>query len=146
MAMPANLKQGIANGRTGQKLYAVTVIKQSIRGVNAVASKQLVNTVDATLSTNLTSLKAGTVAKQGYWIEYGRKPNKPVPAWEKFKLILRAWAAAKGLLVDDSGLWFIAKKIREKGWPGRFPVKKARDAMSPGLKNILAQAIVDKLR
>lgn len=144
-ALPYNLRQGLIAGRERQRTFAIAAVKLSIRNVNAIASRKLFASVDGTTSDDLTSIRVGPKAAQGYWIEYGRKPGS-MPRWAVFRDILRAWATAKGLNIDDGGLYAIARKIRELGWPARRPVQKARNMMAGQLKVILARAIGDKLR
>ena len=139
------LRQAVTVAREGQRLHAETQIKQSLRNVNAVASQELLNSTATELSSDMRQLRAGVTAKQGKWVEVGRKPGK-VPAWRVFRPILRAWATLKGIAIDDGGLYAIARKLREQGFAGRYPIQKARDAMSPGLFNILRNALGAALR
>ena len=142
--LPRRLKQGLAIGQNGAGLHAQTHIKQSIRAVNAVASKELVDTIEAPkvelLGANSIVVKVGSKKKQAFWIEYGRKAEAFL-SWAAAKVILRAWAAAKGLQITDSGLWFIRKKIIAEGFKAREPFKKARAAMAPGIARIIKAEI-----
>lgn len=141
--LPVRLRRNVVIAQTAQKLYAETVIKQSIRSVGAVASKQLLDTIESQpviVAAPVGKIAVGSPVKQAFWIENGRRPG-PVPRWAQFKPILRAWAAAKGLDISDSGLWFIAKKIRAEGFTAREPFKKARAAMAGGLFRFITDGI-----
>lgn len=142
-SLPRRLKQGLAIAQTGAGLLAQVHIKQSIRAVNAVASKELVNTIEApkveVLGTK-TIIHVGSKKKQAFWVEYGRKAGAFL-SWAKAKEVLRAWAASKGLQISDSGLWFIRKKIMAQGYKARYPFRLARAAMAPGVISIIRDQI-----
>lgn len=143
VTLPQRLKRNIVLAQGAQQQYAVAQVKSQIQSVNAIASRQLIDTITAeplVIVENTRLVKVGSPAKQAFWIENGRRPG-PVPHWEQFKPILRAWAAAKGLQFSDSALWFIAKKIRAQGFTAREPFKKARAAMAGGLFTFVREGV-----
>lgn len=144
LTLPARLSRNILAARVGQQAFAQQAVRRQIERVGAVASKTLLNSVKVeplTLTALTKLLQVGVTAVHGYWIEYGRRPG-PVPRWEIFKEMLREWAQQKGITVDDSGLYLIARKIRREGFPARRPLQKAHAEMRP----VLAQFIIQGVR
>jgi hypothetical protein len=127
--------QKLAVGQQAIALYGETQIKQQIRAVDAVASGSLLNNVRR-LNAPSNVVRIGSDKIQAQFVEEGRPPG-PVPRWSVFKPILQAWAKAKGLNIPESALYPIALKIKEQGFKGRFPFKKAAEISAPGAVRIL---------
>lgn len=131
--------QKLAIGRGGVALYAETQIKQQVRAVDAVASGGLVNSVRRLASAN-NVIRVGSDKIQATFVEEGRKPGK-IPRWSVFKPILQAWAKAKGLNIPEGALYPIALKIKEQGFKGRFPFRKAMELSTSGVVRILERSL-----
>jgi hypothetical protein len=135
LTLDERINRRLAVARVGVANLVEVNVKQAIREVGAVASGELVNSIERKPSPPDT-IRVGTDKVQGPIVEEGRPPGA-VPPWPRFKVILRAWAAAKNLRFSDSALWFIAQKIRREGFKGRFPFKTAAERSRPQVVNIL---------
>lgn len=131
--------QKIAIGSEGVRLYGATIIKQEIRKADAVASGALMNSVRP-LDAPSNVIRIGSDKIQAQFVEEGRKPGK-IPSWSVFKPILQAWAKSKGLNIPESALYPIALKIKEQGFKGRFPFKKAAEIAAPGVVRIFERSL-----
>lgn len=140
-SLPQRMAQ---RAETAQKSTAALLIRQeqqSIRDVGAVASQELVNSVEE-FDSNDTRVRVGSKKPQADYVENGRKPGK-VPAWREFKPILEAWAASKGLHFDN--LYAVAQKLRKFGFygqnsEGKKPFQKARDKSEPMIVELWQKA------
>ena len=139
LAFQPRAMQKLAIGKQGVASYLETQIKQQIRTVDAVASGSLLNDVRR-LPSESNVIRVGSDKIQAQFVEEGRPPGK-VPRWSEFKPILQAWAKAKGLSIPENALYPIALKIREKGFKGRFPFKKAAESATPGALRILSNSL-----
>lgn len=131
--------QKLAIGSEAVALYGTTQIKQQIRAVDAVASGNLVNSVQR-LTSPTNTVRIGSDKIQAKFVEDGRPPG-PVPRWSVFKPILAAWARAKGLNIPENKLYAVAIKIRNEGFKGRFPFRKAAEISAPGVVRILERSL-----
>lgn len=131
--------QKLAVGREGVALFGETQIKQQIRAVDAVASGNLLNSVQR-LDAPQDTIRIGSEKIQAKFVEEGRPPGK-VPRWSIFKPILEAWAKAKRINIPEDKLYAVAVKIRNEGFKGRFPFRKAAEISAPGVARILERSL-----
>lgn len=119
-----NLPDTLARAaREAQRAGADQVLnesRESLKSVGAFATGGLSNSGRVEPAGNNTlAVKFDSPADI---IERGRRPG-PVPRWSVFEPMLRAWANAKGLSIDN--LYPIALKIRREGFKGRYPFRQA---------------------
>ena len=102
------------------------------RNVRRVATGELAESLGYNLKQGSIEFKA---AKQGYWVEKGRKPSSKFPPMEA----MRNWVRAKRIRPRDkfgrfkpmtesainSIAFMAAKKVKEKGYKGIFFYEKA---------------------
>lgn len=138
ITLPGRIDRRIGAARRASANLLEINVKGQIIEVGAVASKDLLNSVDL-LAFRDDFVSVGSAKPQAYFVEHGRKPG-PVPRWSVFKPILRAWADAKGLAIPDSALYPIALKIRREGFKGRFPFEKAARISEPQIVRVFNRA------
>lgn len=131
-SLPNRMAQRAKTARTESAELLKRNTQQSIREVGAVASQELVNSIEEFRSGD-NRVRVGSKKPQAEYVEHGRKPGK-VPPWREFKAQLEAWATAKGLHFDN--LYAVAQKLRKYGFygknsEGKRPFAKAATASRP---------------
>jgi hypothetical protein len=137
--LPKRIEQGLAMARKDSSRAIVAAIKDRYAEDDAIASKATVKSVRQLMNTPGRVRVAATTV-QAQFVEVGRRAG-PVPPWRIFKPILRKWSRDKGLNFSDSVLWFIARKIRLKGYKARHSVRFAASSVAAKVARIFARAI-----
>jgi len=140
-SLPQRMAQRAKTARAESAELLKRNTQQSIRDVGAVASQELVNSVEK-FDSREDRVRVGSRKPQADYVENGRKPGK-VPLWREFKARLEAWAASKGLRFDN--LYAVAQKLRKHGFygqnsEGKKPFAKAAKASEPGIVAIWRRA------
>jgi len=131
------------------------------RNVRRVATGTLANSLRSKVSRDRIEFSS---AKQGIWVEQGRKPSAKLPPLEAIK----AWILAKGIMPRDkatgrfvertparlNGMAFmIGRKVAKKGYPGIFfystsikrELEKPNNDISEGSRKAIAEQLRKKL-
>ncbi len=126
------------------------------RTVRRSASGELVDSLDYTAKGNILQFRS---AKQGYWVEFGRKPSAKMPPLEPFKKWLNFKQInprnAKGQFVPrtearmNSLAFVIARKVQKKGYKGisfyRESVRRELEKNGNDLEQAGLQSVKDGL-
>lgn len=137
--LPQRIERALAIARTGAAQVIETEIRQRYREDDAVASGATVQSV-RTIENRRDRVRVAADTLQAQFVELGRRAG-PVPSWRVFKPILRQWASNKGLNFDDSTLWFIARKIRLRGFKGRHSVEVAAQTVADKVGRVFRAAL-----
>lgn len=140
LALPERLESALTEAQEESGRLLVEKFQMSLRNVGAYASGDTargVTVLDSAIER--TTIFAPSPSRL---IEEGR-PAGPTPRWSVFEPILERWAQAKGLDVEN--LYPIALKIREEGYPARFPFKQALDASGQEVFQVFVQNVRQKL-
>lgn len=136
--LPNRIDRAIGIAREGSALLIEREIKVRYRRDDAVASGATVRSVRRLLFRR-DRVRIGADTLQAQFIEGGRQGG-PVPPWRIFKPILRKWSRDKGLNFSDSALWFIARKIRRRGFQARRSVEFAARLVAPKVARVFRGA------